>query len=152
MRSHGRIAEWASGSAVQPPGSREDTKGKPALLRIAHGQSIRAGGAAAADDLHSGQPVDQEPVKIGSHTRIIRERTGTGNDETKHSKHLQNERRRENPRGAGRHPPCLLVCTGALGLSRAALPLVLTLDWNGVSVLPHQATAQETSGRARKKR
>lgn len=56
------------------------------------------------------------------------------------------------PAWRGRHPPCLLVCTGALGLSRAALPLVLTLDWNGVSVLPHQAMAQETSDRARKKR
>ena len=36
MRSHGRIAEGASGSAVQPPLRREDTQSKPTLMRIAH--------------------------------------------------------------------------------------------------------------------
>lgn len=73
MRSHGRIAERASGSAVQPPLRREDTQSKPALMRIAHSQSISAGGAAAADDLHGRQTARQQPVQIGGKPGIIRE-------------------------------------------------------------------------------
>ena len=96
-------------------------------MRIAHGQRIRAGDAAAADDLHGRQAARQQPVQIGGKPSIIRKRTRTGNDETEHSKHLQSEQRRENPRWAGAAPALFARLHRGAGQSRAALPLVQPL-------------------------
>ena len=106
---HSGIAERPSRRTIQPPLRREDAQGKPALMRIARGQRIRASGTAAADDFHRGETIDQQPVEIGSQARIIGKGTRTRDDETEHGKHLQNEQRRGNPPQGGAAPALTVI-------------------------------------------
>ena len=126
---HLLVAERASGATERAPSSREHTQSKPALPRIADGQSIGASRTATAHNFDGRHLTSKQPIQIGGQPVIIRERARASNNQTEHTQHHQTRMKGGGkPRARGGRASCLLLQRSYSTPSRAASAAEFTLD------------------------